>query len=127
MVETVRLEFLALVPTMFSHCQHCMDLLRESGLKVHSQQFNEYPEDVKRTLLKISDLMVSVNRDFQDRVKFRLTDFASPVGFLKSLRYRVRGPIAVLINGRKIFDGLPDYEVLKAELMKTFLMQIQTR
>lgn len=118
MTKSIRLEFLALVPTMFSHCQHCMDLMRESGLRIHSQQLNEYPVETRETLQKISKLAENVIEDFPSGVKLRLIDLASPLGFLKSLRHRTGMGTAVLINGRKVFDRLPDYESLKIELLK---------
>jgi hypothetical protein len=116
-LKGIRLEFLALVPTIFSHCRHCMDLIQEIGLRVHSQQFDEYPEDTKEMLQRISELAEDVMRDFPG-VDLRLIDLASPLGFLKGLRHGAGKGAVVLINGRKVFDKIPDYESLKRELIK---------
>jgi len=113
----IRLEFLAVVPTIFSHCKHCMDLMKEVGLRVHSQQFDEYPAETKEQLQRISELAEDVMQDFRG-VELRLIDLASPLGFLKGLRHGVGKGTAVLVNGRKIFDSLPDYASLKFELLK---------
>jgi len=118
LTRRIRLEFLALMPTMFSHCQRCMDLTRASGLRVHSQQLSEYPTETRETLQRLSELARKVINDFPSSIELRVTDLASPLGFLKSLRHKVGAGPAVLIDGRKVFERLPDYDSLRVELLK---------
>jgi len=106
------------MPTMFSHCQHCMDLTRASGLRVHSQQLSEYPTETRENLHRLSELARKVVSDFPGSIELRVTDLASPLGFLKSLRHKVGAGPAVLIDGRKVFERLPDYDSLRVELLK---------
>jgi len=94
-----------------------MDLIREIGLRVHSQQFDEYPEDTKEMLQRISELAEDVMLDFPS-IDLRLIDLASPLGFLKGLRHGTGKGVVVLVNGRKVFDKMPNYESLKRELIK---------
>ena len=118
LAKTVKVEFLALLPTMYSHCRHCMDLIRASGVDVHSEQFAEYPTETRDNLVKISELARRVVHDFPSGVEPSVIDLASPLGFLKDLRYGVgKGP-TVLIDGRKTFDRLPEYSSLRVELLK---------
>jgi len=95
-----------------------MDLTRASGLKVHSEQLNEYPAEITETLRIISELARRVVEDFPASVELRVIDLASSLGLLKSLRHRVGSGPAVLINGRKAFEKLPDYNSLRVELLK---------
>jgi len=118
LARKIKVEFLALVPTMFSHCQHCMDLIRASGLRVYSEQLNEYPAEITETLRRVSELAQRVVEDFPASVELRVIDLASSLGLLKSLRHRVGSGPAVLINGRKAFRKLPDYNSLRVELLK---------
>ena len=118
MARKIKVEFLALVPTMFSHCQHCMDLTRASGLRVHSEQLDEYPAEIVETLRRVSELAQRVVENFPANIELRVIDLASSLGLLKSLRHRVGSGPAVLINGRKAFGKLPDYDSLRVELLK---------
>ena len=68
-------------------------------------------------LQRISELAEDVMWDFPS-VDLRLIDLASPLGFLKGLKHGAGKGTVVLIDGRKVFDRIPDYESLKRELIK---------
>jgi len=95
-----------------------MDLVRASGLRVHSEQLSEYPAETTETLRRVSELAQKVVENFPASVELRVTDLASPLGLLRNLRHRVGAGPAVLINGRKVFEKLPDYDSLRVELLK---------
>jgi len=48
----IRVEFVGIMPTLFAHCEHCMEVMHETGLKPYSEQLDEYPEDVKKQVLR---------------------------------------------------------------------------
>jgi len=95
-----------------------MDLIRASGLDVHSEQLAEYPAGTRENLMKISELAREVIRDFPSGVELRVIDTASPLGFLKGLRHGMGGGPVILIDGIRVFDALPDYQSLRVELLK---------
>jgi len=104
-----------------------MDLTRASGLRVHSEQLDEYPAEIVETLRRVSELAQRVVEDFPANVELRVIDLASSLGLLKSLRHRVGSGPAVLINGRKAFRKLPDYDSLRVELLKAGAEQCWVR
>lgn len=118
MGSAIRIEILGVMPTFFSHCQHCMDLIRVCNLPTFSSQLEEYPEDVRRFYHELGAMVRNLWRDFGEQIDFRIVDTASPEGFWKSIRYRAWRIPTVLINGRKVFDRFPTYEELRQELVK---------
>lgn len=114
----INVEILGVVPTFFSHCQHCMDLIRACDLPMLSSQFQEYPEDVRQFYYELGAIVRNLWRDFGEQIDIRIVDTSSPEGLWKSLRYRVWRIPTILINGRKAFDRFPTYEELRRELIK---------
>ena len=42
-----------------------------------------------------------------------MVELLSPRGFISSLRYGIRSNFAVVINGRKVYDGRPEEGVVE--------------
>ena len=56
MKAPVRVEFFGLLPTLFAHCEHCMEVMHGAGMEPYSEQLEEYPEDVKKQYCELSSM-----------------------------------------------------------------------
>lgn len=117
MKKGVKLEIIALMPTFFTHCTHCMTAMKLCELSPISSQLEEYPADVRELYFKVSNLVQNIWRDFGNKVSIQVIDKASMPGLWKVIRYRIKQTPVFIINGRKIFETTPSYEELKRELI----------
>lgn len=106
-MNLLSIEVIAPVLTELYHCLHCETIFAQVGLgrKVHGEQINEYPEDIKEDFLHLSNWLRELAHRYEDTVRIRLIDVQSFEGFLKSMRYWVRRHPAFIINGRKEYVG----------------------
>jgi len=106
-MNPVSIEVIAPVLTEFYHCLHCETIFDQAGLgrRVHGEQINDYPEDIKEDFLRLSNWLVELAHRYGDAVRIRLIDPQSLEGFLKSMRYWVRRHPAFIINGHKGYAG----------------------
>jgi hypothetical protein len=65
-------------------------MIRKTGLNVHSQQFDEYPQHVKDTYFKVSDLVRGLVEEFGNSVQIEVVDSASWKGIWMALKHRVK-------------------------------------
>ena len=72
---------------------------------MHTQEINEYPEDVKEEFLRVSDWIRAVHSRYGNRVMIRLIDPQSPSGMWKVLRHRIRRFPAFLVDGTEWILG----------------------
>ncbi|MFQ6080394.1 MAG: hypothetical protein ACE5OW_01850 [Candidatus Bathyarchaeia archaeon] len=114
----VKLEIVGLMPTFFSHCEHCMFLMRQCELPTISSQLEEYPKELADLYFKISQLTWNVRQDFGGEVSIEVIDTASALGLWKSVKYKLKRTPAFVVNGRKVFEKVPSYDELKRELIK---------
>ena len=106
------------MPTLFAHCQHCMDVMHGTGMEPYSEQLEEYPDDVRKQYFELSAIAQKISNDFHDQVTFDAVDSVSPQGVWLTLKCRVLRTPCILINGRKMFNHLPSYEELRASLLE---------
>src|SRR5438552_15522951 len=52
------------MPTLFAHCEHCMQVMHGTGLMPYSEQLEEYPEDVKKQYFELSGVALKVRDEF---------------------------------------------------------------
>ena len=84
---------------------------------MHTQEINEYPEDVKQEFLRLSTWIRAVHSRYGNRVMIRLIDPRSPSGMWKVLRHRIRRFPAFLVDGAEWilgWGGDPDGAVARA-------------
>ncbi len=106
------------MPTLFAHCRHCMEVMHETGLMPYSEQFEEYPEDIKKQYFDLSEIAQKLKREFGDAVFFDAIDSASPQGVWMTIRYRMLRTPCVVIQGKKAFGKLPTYEELRDRILE---------
>ena len=84
---------------------------------MHTQEINEYPEDVREEFLRVSDWIRAVRSRYGNRVMIRLIDPQSPSGIWKVLRHRIRRFPAFLVDGAEWilgWEGNPEEAVSRA-------------
>lgn len=75
------------------------------GNKVHTQEINEYPDDLKEEYLYLSNWVKAVARHYGYNVVIRVIDPQSLVGMWAHLRYRIHQYPTVILNHREKFVG----------------------
>jgi len=106
------------MPTLFAHCQHCMEVMHSTGMAPYSEQLEGYPEDVKKQYFQLSEIAQRLKAEFNGRVVFDPVDSASPQGVWLSIRHRILKTPCILIQGKKLFSKLPSYDELRAKILE---------
>ena len=75
------------------------------GDKVHTEEINEYPEDLKQEYLQLSLWLKAVAAHYGRSVVIRLIDPQSLVGMGWALRYRVRRYPTFILDREEKFVG----------------------
>lgn len=106
-MSQVSVQVIARVLTNFFHCMHCERLFDEAeiGQKVHQQELDQYPADIKQDAARLYDMLYDLINRYGDQIQFRVIDPQSPEGFFKSLRYWVRKYPTFIIDNRVKITG----------------------
>ena len=115
----VRVEFVGIMPTLFAHCEHCMDVMHGTGMEPYSEQLEEYPEDVKKEYFQLSDIAQRLRNEFNGAVLFDAIDTASLLGVWKTIKHRIIKTPCILVEGKKIFNRIPEYDELRMKILET--------
>jgi hypothetical protein len=114
----LKVEFVGIMPTLFAHCAHCMDVMHGAGMQPYSEQLEEYPEEVVKEYFELSEIAQKLRDEFHGTVLFDAIDTASPLGIWKSIKHRIVRTPCVLIQGRKEFDTIPKYDELRQRILE---------
>ncbi len=114
----VKVEFVGIMPTLFAHCQHCMDVMHGTGMQPYSEQLEEYPEDVVKQYFELSELAQKLRDEFNGAVFFDAIDTASLLGLWKTVKHGILRTPCVLIQGKKVFDHVPAYSQLREKIIE---------
>lgn len=112
-MRPLKVEFVGILPTLFAHCEHCMEVMHNTGMKPYSEQLEQYPEDVQEQYFELSETAQKLRAEFGDAVLFDPVDAASPQGIWLSMKYRILKTPCVIVQGKKAFNRLPAYEELR--------------
>ena len=115
----VKVEFVGIMPTLFSHCEHCMDVMQGTGMEPYSEQLDEYPEDIKKQYFELSDIAQKLKREFNGAVFFDAIDSVSLLGVWKTIKHRILKTPCVLVEGKKVFNRIPEYVELREKILET--------
>jgi hypothetical protein len=115
----VKVEFVGIMPTLFAHCEHCMEVMHGTGMEPYSEQLEEYPEDVKKQYFELAEIAQRIRTDFRGAVQLDVIDSTSPQGVWKTIKYRIARTPCVIIQGKKVFDRLPTYDELRQKIVET--------
>ncbi len=103
MAAPLRVEVLAYAPMVFRQCLHCELVLDDAGVgrRVRAEQrAASLPADVRAEYERVSAWVAALAAARGPEVSVDVVDAASPRGFWKSLRHRVRRYPAVIVGGR---------------------------
>ena len=84
---------------------------------MHTQEINEYPEDIKSEFLRVSEWIRAARKRHGNRIVIRLVDPQSPGGIWKVLRNRIRRYPTFFVDGAERvvgWEGDPDAVVARA-------------
>ena len=84
---------------------------------MHTQEINEYPEDIKAEYLRLSDWIRNTRKAYGQQVVVRIVDPQSLGGMWKVLRHRIRSYPTFFVEGaNKIvgWEGDPDGALRRA-------------
>ena len=90
-----------------THIKNCRLIFEEVGLKskFHNQEINQYPDDIKEEVLRLSDWIRDLVQRYPHNVQFKIIDAMTPLGFYKMLRYRIRKFPSFIINKQQTYSG----------------------
>jgi len=88
-------------------CKNCRLIFEEVGLKskFHNQEINQYPDDIKEEVLRLSDWIRDLARRYPVHVEFKIIDAMTPLGVYKTLRHRIRKFPGFIIGKQKTYSG----------------------
>ena len=88
------------------------------GNKVHTQEINEYPDDLKEEYLYLSTWIKAVARYYGYNIIIRVIDPQSLQGMWTHLRYRINKYPTMIINHREKFAGWESEERFHSRLLE---------
>jgi hypothetical protein len=96
-------------------CKNCRLVFEEVGLKskFHDQEINQYPDDIKEEVLRLSDWIRDLVRRYPNNVQFKIIDAMTPLGLYKMLRHRIRKFPGFIVQKSETYSGW-DTEALEA-------------
>ena len=106
--KPLRVEVLAkMLGVQTEECKNCRLVFEEVGLKskFHNQEINQYPDDIKNEVLRLSDWIRDLVRCYPNNVQFKIIDAMTPLGVYKIFRHRIREFPSFIIEHRKTYSG----------------------
>lgn len=100
------------------------------GQRVHTEEINEYPEDLKAEYLRLSVWVRDTRKTYGQQVVVRIVDPQSLGGLWKVLRHRIRRfPTFFVDGGEKVvgWNGDPDGAVRRALARRAALVPEEVR
>jgi hypothetical protein len=86
------------------------------GDKVHTQEINEYPDDLKEDYLYLSTWVKALARYYGHNIVVRVIDPQSLVGMWTHLRHHIRKYPTMILNRREKFAGWESEERFHSRL-----------
>ena len=108
LTKPLRVEVLSkMLSVQTEECKNCRLVFEEVGLKskFHNQEINQYPDDIKDEVLRLSDWIRDLVRRFPNDVQFKIIDAMTLLGVYKILRHRIRKLPGFIIEHRKTYSG----------------------
>jgi hypothetical protein len=107
-IKPLRVEVVSkMLAVQTEECKNCRLIFEEVGLKskFHNQEINQYPNDIKEEVLRLSDWIRELVRRYPNNVQFKIIDAMTPLGLYKMLRHRIRKFPGFIIAHRKTYSG----------------------
>src|SRR5438552_16643752 len=97
----LKVTFVGVMPTLFAHCQHCMEIMHATGMAPDSEELEDYPEDVKKQYFQLSEIAQQLETEIGGSVVLHPVDPASPQAVWLSSKHRILKTPCTLIPGKK--------------------------
>lgn len=107
-MKPIMLEVLSLMLTVQTEeCKNCSPIFESVGLKrqFHDKEINEYPEDIKEQVLRLSDWIRELTQRYPSQIQIKIIDALSILGIYKKLRYRIKELPAFIVDSRETYSG----------------------
>ena len=108
LTKPLRVEVLSkMLGIQTEECKNCRLVFEEVGLrsKFHNQEINQYPDDIKGEVLRLSDWIRDLVQRYPNNVQFKIIDVMTPLGVYKMLRHRIWKLPGFIIGHRKTYSG----------------------
>jgi hypothetical protein len=106
--KPLRVEVLSkMLGVQTEECKNCRLVFEEVGLKskFHNQEINQYPDDIKEEVLRLSDWIRALVQRYPNNVQFKIIDALTPLGLYKMLRHRIRKFPSFIIEKGETYSG----------------------
>lgn len=107
-MKPIMVEVLSLMLTVQTEeCKNCSPIFESVDLKrkFHNKEINEYPENVKEEVLRLSDWIRELSQSYPDQIQLKIIDAVSILGVYKKLRHRIKGMPAFIVDHRETYSG----------------------
>lgn len=107
-LNPIKVEVIALMLTVQTEeCKNCRLVFEETDLKrkFADKEINEYPEDVKKNVLHLSNWVRELIQRYSQRIQIKVIDALSPLGLYKRLRHRIKSFPTFIIDHRDKYSG----------------------
>lgn len=100
-------------PTTVGHCPHFNFVTAEFKClagEFQTDQLMEYPKHVADSYVRLSETLSRIKKALDGlpvNVSIHLVATQSIKGVIKSFRHRMKTQFAVIVNGKKVWDGYP--------------------
>lgn len=112
-MNQVLLEVVFPVPALYGLCPSCEFFADEADLRApkNNQDLNEYPDDLKKEYLFLSDWVRELAQKYGHRLLIRVIDAQSFQGMYKCIRFALRTYPAFIIDRKKKYAGTDKEEL----------------
>ena len=107
-MKPIVVEVLSLMLTVQTEeCKNCSPIFGSVGLKgkFHNKEINEYPEDMKEQVLRLSNWIRDLSQRYPDQIQIKIIDALSILGIYKKLRHRIKELPAFIVDNRETYSG----------------------
>ena len=107
-MKPIMVEVLSLMLTVQTEeCKNCSPIFESVGLKTkfHNKEINEYPEDIKGQVLRLSDWIRELSQRYPYQIQIKIIDALSILGLYKKLRHRIKELPAFIVDHGETYSG----------------------
>jgi hypothetical protein len=106
----IPIEVEIVIPTLTTlgfGCRKCTVILDQAGVHApfRDSSWDEYPEDWKQDMKRISDWIEKASQLYKHRIRIRIVDAYSLLGVWKQLRHRAPRTPAFIVDGKSVHVG----------------------
>jgi hypothetical protein len=107
MMKPLTVEVISHWASAYGNCAPCELILKEAGVKMLAcdRDIADYPAELKEEMTKLGSWLDEICRLYRHRIRIRLIDAYSPLGFYKALIHHIRRYPAFIIERKEVYSG----------------------